>query len=200
LVLEEQLTPPTSSSSIQSTLSTLPFQTSLELTSDTSADVNPSQNLPTCATTIASPRPSFDINSDRTSSSTTNINIISPCTSYLIAEAQVNGISGVVLLDTGSGLTIISSRHWSIIGAKSAPPAVYDGPDIHGPEGSSIRPVGLVNITITIAGVVVQHQVILAQNFEHLILLGNDFMKIIGLVLDIQANKMWLRSRPDITY
>jgi hypothetical protein len=41
---------------------------------------------------------------------------------------------------------------------------------------------------------------VLATNFEHLILIGNDFMKIIGLVLDIQANKMWLRSRPDILY
>jgi len=137
---------------------------------------------------------------DTNTSYTTNINIISPPASYLTAEAKINGVPGVVLLDTGSGLTIISSRHWSIIGDQSIPPTLYDGPDIHGPEGSSIRPVGLVEVKIDIAGVIVQHKAVLAQNFEHLILLGNDFMKIIGLVLDIQANKMWLRSRPDITY
>jgi hypothetical protein len=60
--------------------------------------------------------------------------------------------------------------------------------------------VGLVDVKIGIAGANVHHKAVLAQNFEHLILLGNDFMKLIGLVLDIQANKMWLRSRPDLTY
>jgi hypothetical protein len=97
-------------------------------------------------------------------------------------------------------LTIISSRHWSVIGDKSTPLLPYDGPDIQGPEGSSIRPVGLIEVKIGIAGVVVQHKAVLAQNFQPLILLGNDFMKVIGLVLDIQANKMWLRSRPGLTY
>ncbi|CAF3794553.1 unnamed protein product [Rotaria sordida] len=116
------------------------------------------------------------------------------------SEAKINDIPGVVLLDTGSGLTIINSRHWSLIGDQSIPPTPYDGADIHGPEGSSIRPIGWVEVKINIAGVIIQHKAVLAANFEHLILLGNDFMKNIGLVLDIQANKMWLRSQPDITY
>ncbi|CAF5184705.1 unnamed protein product, partial [Rotaria sp. Silwood1] len=131
---------------------------------------------------------------DSTSFYTTNTNIISSPASYLIAEAKINDIPGVVLLDTGSGLTIISSRHWSLIGDQSIPPTPYDGANIHGPEGSSICPIGWVGVKIHIAGVIIQHKAVLAENFEHLILLGNDFMKTIGLVLDIQANKMWLRS------
>jgi len=157
-------------------------------------------NLSTSATSFELAHSSFDIISDRTSSRITNTNVISQSTTYLIAEAQVNGVNGAVLLDTGSSLTIISSRHWSLIGDQSIPPIPYDGPDVHAPEGSSIRPVGLVKVTIDIAGAIIQHEAVLAKNFEHLILLGNDFMKLIGLVLDIQANKMWLRSRPDITY
>ncbi|CAF4666692.1 unnamed protein product, partial [Rotaria sp. Silwood2] len=66
-------------------------------------------NSPTHITSSALPFSSTDLNYDNTSSRTSNINIISPPASYLVAEAKVNGIPGVVLLDTGSGLTIISS-------------------------------------------------------------------------------------------
>ncbi|CAF4619615.1 unnamed protein product, partial [Rotaria socialis] len=107
---------------------------------------------------------------------------------------------GLVLLDTGSGLTIISFQHWSIIGDKSSPLTPYTGPDIHGSEGSSICPVGWVTVDIAIAGIIIQHKAILAQNFKHLILIGNDLMKNIGIVLDIQANKMWLRTKPNLQY
>ncbi|CAF4756230.1 unnamed protein product, partial [Rotaria magnacalcarata] len=41
---------------------------------------------------------------------------------------------------------------------------------------------------------------ILAKNFKHLILIGNDLMKNIGIVLDIQVNKMWLRTKPNLQY
>ncbi|CAF4396540.1 unnamed protein product [Rotaria sp. Silwood2] len=155
---------------------------------------------PTHITASALPFSSTDLNYDNTSSRTSNINIISPPASYLVAEAKVNGIPGVVLLDTGSGLTIISSQHWSIIGNKSIPPTSYDGSDIHGPEGSSIYPVSWVTVDVAIAGSVIQHKAVLAKNFTHLILIGNDIMKAVGLVLDIQANKMWLRSEPNLKY
>ncbi|CAF1632204.1 unnamed protein product, partial [Adineta steineri] len=154
--------------------------------SPTSGNVHGSRNTNPCInssqTTITSTIPSSTIHStsDRAFNSNNNILINSPSASYLIAEAKINDISCRVLLDTGS--------------------ESYHGPGIHGPDGSSIFPVGLVEITITIAGVIVQHKAVLAQNFEHLILFGNDFMKLIGLVLDIQANKMWLRSQPDLTY
>ena len=57
-----------------------------------------------------------------------------------------------------------------------------------------------MTVNIDIAGITIQHRAILAKHFTHLILIGNDLMKNIGLVLDIQANKMWLRSKPDAQY
>ena len=54
-----------------------------------------------------------------------------------------------------------------------------------------------MNINITITGTVIQHRDVLAKSFKHLILIGNDLMKAVGLILDIQANKMWLRIKPD---
>ncbi|CAF5144408.1 unnamed protein product, partial [Rotaria magnacalcarata] len=118
---------------------------------------------------------------------------------YLTAAAKVNNIPGIVLLDTGSGVTIISSNHWRIIGTNS-PITSYDGPEIQGPEGSSIGPEGRVFVQITLAGITIRHPAVLAKNFDHLILLGNDYMKSIGLVLDLQDNKMWLRTDPDRQY
>lgn len=35
---------------------------------------------------------------------------------YVTAEAKINNIPGIVLLDTSSGITIISSSHWKLIG------------------------------------------------------------------------------------
>ncbi|CAF5130182.1 unnamed protein product, partial [Rotaria socialis] len=64
--------------------------------------------------------------------------------------------------------------------------------------GSSINPVGWVIVDIAIAGIIVPHKAILAKKFTHFILIGNDYMKTNGLVLDIQANKMWIRSMPDL--
>lgn len=118
---------------------------------------------------------------------------------YLTSAAKVNNIPGIVLLDTGSGVTIISSSHWRIIGTNS-PITSYDGPEIQGPEGSSIGPEGRVFVQITLAGITIRHPAILAKHFDHLILLGNDYMKSIGLVLDLQDNKMWLRTHPDRQY
>ena len=118
---------------------------------------------------------------------------------YLTAEARINNVPGIVLLDTGSGVTIISSNHWKILGSADAIHP-YDGPEIQGPDGSSIGPQGQVDVHISMAGITVQHTAILAKNFHHLILLGNDYMKSIGLVLDLQANKMWRRDRPEHTF
>jgi hypothetical protein len=128
-----------------------------------------------------------------------NLSSHSPTDCYVTAEARINDVPGIVLLDTGSGITIISSHHWKIIGS---PDSIrpYNGPEIQGPDGSSIGPAGQVVVQITMAGVTVQHPAILAKHFHHLILLGNDYMKSIGLVLDLQANKMWLRQHPDRTY
>ena len=133
-------------------------------------------------------------------SDSNHINTIPSSTSYLVTEAHANGIPGQVLLDTESGLTIISSQHWSIIGDKIIQPIPYTGPDIHVPEGSSVCHVGWMTVNIDIAGITIQHRAILAKHFTHSILIGNDLMKNIELVLDIQANKMWLRSKPDAQY
>ena len=126
--------------------------------------------------------------------------IVSLSSSYLTAEAKINAISTIVLLDTGSGLTIINARYWSILSNPSSSFLPYDGADIHGADGNSIHPIARVTIQVAIAGVSCEHPAILAQTFEHCILLGNDFMKVIGLVLDIQANTMWLRHRPHLKY
>jgi hypothetical protein len=48
---------------------------------------------------------SFDLITDRTSSRINNTNVISQSATYLIAEAQLNGVNGAVLLDPGSGLS-----------------------------------------------------------------------------------------------
>jgi hypothetical protein len=138
-VLEEELTPTTSSSSNQSISPTLPFQTTSDFLFDTHADVDPNMNLSISTTTVVSSPSSSIIHFDHTSSSTTNLNIISPPASYLIAQAQVNGICSVVLLDTGD---------------KSTPLLPYDGPDIQGPEGltypisSDLSNVGRIDVPL----------------------------------------------------
>ena len=108
---------------------------------------------------------------------------------YLTAVAEINGIEGIVLLDTGSGISIISALHWKIIGNQQLM-TVYDGPQILGPDGSSIEPEGMVTLQISMIGVTVQQRAVVAHKFHHLLLLGNDYMKSIGLVLDIQGKKM----------
>ena len=130
---------------------------------------------------------------------TLNVSSFSPCACYLTAEAKINDISGIVLLDTGSGVTIISSSHWHLLGSSDSI-RPYSGPEIQGPDGSSIGPEGQVTVQITMAGITVHHPAIVAKHFRHLILLGNDYMKSIGLVLDLQANTMWLRQHPDRRY
>ncbi|CAF3821983.1 unnamed protein product, partial [Rotaria magnacalcarata] len=171
--VEEEDSTPTIISSSTLLKSSKPTINSSQLISSTNNNNNDSNTLVTPMSSFILPSSSKNMKCDITSSYSNQINIDSPPTSYLIAEAKVNSIRGLVLLDTGSGLTIISFQHWSIIGDKSSPLTPYTGPDIHGPE---------------------------AKNFKHLILIGNDLMKNIGIVLDIQANKMWLRTKPNLQY
>lgn len=53
---------------------------------------------------------------------------------------------------------------------------------------------------ITIAGFTREHSAILAKKFHHLVLLDNDFMKSIGLVLELPGNHMCLRDSSERTY
>ena len=195
---------PSSSSPLSSSSSALPpvdphSTTPLDLPTGHSNSSSPLSLLP--ATTDLLPSSSLPHSSNSTGFTPSNdyFSLHYPHDCYLTAQAKVNDVSGIVLLDTGSGVTIISSRHWQIIGTPGSI-RPYVGPEIQGPDGSSIGPEGLVSVKITMAGTTVQHSAILARNFHHLILLGNDYMKSIGLVLDIQANKMWLRDHAELTF
>ncbi|CAF5227646.1 unnamed protein product, partial [Rotaria magnacalcarata] len=128
-VEEENPTPtiissPTLLTSSKSTLN------SSQLISSTNYNNNDSNTLVTPMSSSTLPFSSNHMKCDITSPFSNQIDTVSPPTSYLIAEAKVNGIRGLVLLDTGSGLTIISFQHWSIIGDKSSPLTPYTGPDI----------------------------------------------------------------------
>ncbi|CAF4354949.1 unnamed protein product [Rotaria sp. Silwood2] len=149
----------------------LPLTISSTLQSSSSSDLLPSSQ-PTSNLSISQPTP----HSSRSTGFITpphyfNSSDHYPHDCYLTAEAKINDIPGIVSLDTGSG-----------------------------PDGSSIGPEGQVIVHITMAGATTQHPAILAKHFHHLILLGNDYMKSIGLVLDLQANKMWLRQHPERSY
>ena len=65
---------------------------------------------------------------------------------------------------------------------------------------SSIGPEGNIFVQITMAYITITHPAIIAKYFYHLIPLGNDYMKSIGLVLDLQEGKMWLRDHPEQSY
>jgi hypothetical protein len=195
------------SSTISDTLSHIPLSSSPSISSASSSSHVPTSSIISHENLL--PAPSLPHRSTSTgfitavdavpSVDTVNSSIYQPRACFLTATAEVNNISGIVLLDTGSGVSIISSSHWHIIAAHQ-PVHPYHGPAIQGPDGSSIGPEGYVSVQITMAGTTIQHPVILAKYFHHLILLGNDYMKSIGLVLDLQANKMWLRTDSERTY
>ncbi|CAF0782545.1 unnamed protein product [Didymodactylos carnosus] len=111
------------------------------------------------------------------------------------AKGKLLGTIGIFTLDTGAGVNIVSLDYWRLLkGTKAVFP--YSGADIVGPEGSSIEPVGWVEADITLAGQTFRHPVVLARKFNQRVLLGTDFMFEIGLVLDVQDGKCWLRDKP----
>ena len=60
--------------------------------------------------THSSPSSEFIVQSD-----SSNISCDYPWDCFLTANAKINDSSGIVLLDTGSGVTIISSHRWKLI-------------------------------------------------------------------------------------
>ncbi|CAF2505258.1 unnamed protein product [Rotaria sp. Silwood2] len=75
-------------------------------------------------------------------------------------KAKVNDIRNVELLDTESGLTIISFQHWSIIAERSILLTSYDDPDVHGPEGYFICSVGWITVDVAITRISIQHELV----------------------------------------
>ncbi|CAF5228542.1 unnamed protein product, partial [Rotaria magnacalcarata] len=133
-VEEENSTPTIISSSTLLTSSKSTLNSSQLISSTNNNNNNDSNTLVTSMSSSTLPSSSNYMKCDITSSFSNQIDTVSPPTSYLIVEAKVNDIRGLVLLDAGSGLAIISFQHWSIIGDKSSPLTPYTGPDIHGPE------------------------------------------------------------------
>ncbi|CAF4640479.1 unnamed protein product, partial [Rotaria magnacalcarata] len=165
------------SPSLSSASSSFSTSTSTPIESSTIQSSSPSDTFHSSYRTTSQPTPHYSKSTGFIASRDSyNSSYNFPRNCYLTAEANVNGVSGIVLLDIDSGVTIISSKHWKIIGTSDFIGA-YNGPDIQGPDGSSIG----------------------AEEFPSTYF-GNDYMKSIGLVLDLQANRMWLRQYPEQYY
>ncbi|CAF4442554.1 unnamed protein product [Didymodactylos carnosus] len=111
------------------------------------------------------------------------------------AKGKLLGTVGIFTLDTGACVSIVSSDYWRLLKGTEAI-LRYSSADIVCPEGSSIEPVGWTEADVTLAGQTVRHSVILARKFNQKLLLGTDFMFEIGLVLDTQDRRYWLRDKP----
>ncbi|CAF4416691.1 unnamed protein product [Rotaria socialis] len=118
------------SPSLSSASSSFSTSTSKPIDSSTIQSSSPSDTLHSSYRTTSQPTPHYSKSTGFITSRdsyNSSYNFSRNC--YLTAEAKVNDVSGIVLLDTGSGVTIISSKHWKIIG----------------PDGSSIGAEGLVS-------------------------------------------------------
>ncbi|CAM4879325.1 unnamed protein product [Rotaria socialis] len=118
------------SPSLSSASSSFSTSTSKPIDSSTIQSSSPSDTLHSSYRTTSQPTPHYSKSTGFITSRdsyNSSDNFSRNC--YLTAEAKVNDVSGIVLLDTGSGVTIISSKHWKIIG----------------PDGSSIGAEGLVS-------------------------------------------------------
>ncbi|CAF3603631.1 unnamed protein product [Rotaria socialis] len=133
------------SPSLSSASSSFSTSTSKPIDSSTIQSSSPSDTLHSSYRTTSQPTPHYSKSTGFITSRdsyNSSYNFSRNC--YLTAEVKVNDVSGIVLLDTGSGVTIISSKHWKIIGTYDFI-GVYNGPDIQGPDGSSIGAEGLVS-------------------------------------------------------
>ena len=90
----------------------------------------------------------------------------------LTDEPRVIDVSGMVLLHMGS----------------------------HGAMSSFIVPEGEVLAPITTADVTTESSIILAKKFRHFVLEGNDYLKPIDLLLDLEAKRVWIHRKRACIY
>jgi len=115
----------------------------------------------------------------------------------LFLKVKANEIDVISLVDTGSEVSIIDYRLSLRLACDIFP---YDGPQLKAVNGSSVRVLGRTFIDVRVPEKLCNRRIcpIVVKNFDFDLLLGNDFNKNAGLVIDCSKNIIKFNSKNSI--
>jgi hypothetical protein len=115
----------------------------------------------------------------------------------LFLKVKANEIDVISLVDTGSEVSIIDYRLSLRLACDIFP---YDGPQLKAVNGSSVRALGRTFIDVRVPEKLCNRKIcpIVVKNFDFDLLLGNDFNKNAGLVIDCSKNIKKFNSKNSI--
>ena len=105
--------------------------------------------------------------------------------SLLTVKGSIGGHEINMLVDTGSGVTLIREDVWKQIHAKTLGTLQPVLRSVVTASGEKLKLLGETNVKVTIGGVSGYHLVLVAQQLTQECLLGTDFLSQYGCVVDL---------------
>ena len=108
--------------------------------------------------------------------------------SALIVNGCISGRKTPMLVDTGSGVTLVGEKVWKELGSSPNGSAPLEEPAraVVVANGETLDVVGQVELLIELGGLAKKHMVLVARQLTHDCLLGADFLCQHNCIIDLQ--------------
>ncbi len=118
-------------------------------------------------------------------------------TSRPFLTTNVYGHKINALADTGSNITVISQTHYRQLPRHSRPKKIGGPLSASAAAGQSLQITGTYLMHVSVLGKLVEAPICVATNLNGDMILGMDFLRKAGIVIDTAANQCYLQDRPD---
>ena len=117
------------------------------------------------------------------------VNVCNDPVQCVTFDAKVEGINSQIVLDSGSGLSIMSSEMFSCVNAKSSTPLVLSNNTILAKTatGDKLSVLGTTCVTVDLGDSCWIVECYVVSNFKYAFLLGTDFMIRSGAKIDLDS-------------
>ena len=120
--------------------------------------------------------------------------------SSLIVNGCISGRKTRMLVDTGSGVTLIGEKVWRELGSSPNGSAPLEEPTraVVVANGETLDVLGQVELDVVLGGLVKKHMVLVARQLTHDCLLGADFLCQHNCIIDLH-NRVLLAGDQSVT-
>ena len=118
---------------------------------------------------------------------------VNPAGAYLVGRLM-SGVKVSFMLDTGVSVSLLRADVWQKISSDEALMR-WNGSGLVGVEGSSIEILGVASCDLSLAGILVKGDFLVAKTLSTEAILGLDFLENHGCVINTQHRVLHIQGR-----
>ena len=142
---------------------------------------------------VEAKQPCYDPDQSTSNNRTVKLLSVNPAGAYHV-DGLVAGVKISFMLDTGASVSLLRADVWEKISADRAL-VQWNGSRLVGVEGSSIEVLGVATCIISLAGITVKGDFLVARTLSTEAILGLDFLEEHGCVINTQHRALHIQGK-----